>query len=406
MATVIRLKRRVDEDPLNAFVLNCKRQRTAEQVPFVASNDAQAATSTDNGNGETSTVLKFAGTFQKADNISAHLQQRLSKEEARNAIARVHPRPISIASRNRAANRQASQNSRFRIVNCVRSLSQTDDGLGGAAATTTTIVDVERDNSSPAPVPVPASASSSSSSKLTSQQQPTGDDGEDGYVYDLYMAEETAGGSSSSSVHIPYIPNNLDDISVAVWEDPLYSSHRGLGDRSDDSGEEKSEDSNSESNWRNDYPDEDEDVFGGDNSVDEEDMRRAVEEFDLDGDRDLSSDDEYFDGETAEIDPDKIIYSGRAHNGFNEVDDDDDDDEDDEDEGLNPQDVAQFGTAYARYKARVMGKVNKKKPSSRRRAPVGIDSDEYDDEISGDNSDEYRSSSASGSESDNLDLYD
>lgn len=70
--------------------------------------------------------------------------------------------------------------------------------------------------------------------------------------------------------------------SVAIYDDPLYSSHRGLGDRSDSDGGE-SEDSNDENNWRNDYPDEDEDVFGEAASVDEDDIRRAVEEFDLGG---------------------------------------------------------------------------------------------------------------------------
>ncbi|XP_055590335.1 probable RNA polymerase II nuclear localization protein SLC7A6OS [Uranotaenia lowii] len=194
------MKRRVDEHPLNAFVFNCKRQRTRDdQVPLAATNDAQAAAGSDTENEETSTVLNFYGTFEKADNISAHLLQRLTKEKARNVIARVHPRLVSIASRNRAANRLASQKCRFRIVNYVRSLSQTDDGFEGETVTT-------------------------------------------------------------------------------VMDDPLYSSYRELCDRSDDSGAEKSEDSNSESNWRNDYPDEDRDVFSGDNSVVPSDGFNEVDE--------------------------------------------------------------------------------------------------------------------------------
>lgn len=194
MAAVIRLKRRVDEDPLNAFVLNCKRQRTdGVEEADVASTTAGA------GTGETSTVLKFAGTFTKADNIPAHLQSRLSKEDAREAISRVH-RP-TIASRNRLASRQTTQNSRFRIVNCTRSLSQVE----GEEASTT-IVDVERDHlvtTAASVPPVPAATS-------TTQE-------ETGFVYDLYVVDE------SQQQSRPYIPENLDDIRLVLVEDLYYT---------------------------------------------------------------------------------------------------------------------------------------------------------------------------------------
>uniref|UniRef100_A0A8D8D774 Probable RNA polymerase II nuclear localization protein SLC7A6OS n=1 Tax=Culex pipiens TaxID=7175 RepID=A0A8D8D774_CULPI len=349
MAAVIRLKRRVDEDPLNAFVLNCKRQRTDQAEPDAATANGVATTPA-----ETSTVLKFAGTFTKADNIPAHLQSRLSKEEAKEAISRVH-RP-TIASRNRLASRQTTQNSRFRIVNCTRSLSQVEgEEVGGG----TTIVDVERDQVAGAPA---------------QEQEP-------GFVYDLYVVDE----SQQQSQHVPYIPENLDDISVAIYDDPLYSSHRGLGDRSDSDGGE-SEDSNDENNWRNDYPDEDEDVFGEAASVDEDDIRRAVEEFDLDGDRDLSSDEDYYEAEN----------SGFAYPA------DDDGECDNGEEGpharLNKQDVELYGTAYARYKARILKDMKAKESNGDR------DSDEYDSEIECD--DDSKSSGTSDSDNENFDLYD
>lgn len=207
MAAVIRLKRRVDEDPLNAFVLNCKRQRT--------NSEGFQQESLDNGNSgsdETSTVLKFAGTFEKADNIPAHLQQRLSKEEAKEVISRVH-RP-TIVSRNRAASRQTAHNSRFRIVNCTRSLSQTE----GTEATTT-IVDVERDI-----IAAAASASTSSGGNLGGntvdavQSQGAPNQEEPGYVYDLYIADE-----SQQQTHISYIPDNLEDIRLVLVEDLYYT---------------------------------------------------------------------------------------------------------------------------------------------------------------------------------------
>ncbi|XP_019561485.3 probable RNA polymerase II nuclear localization protein SLC7A6OS [Aedes albopictus] len=379
MAAVIRLKRRVDEDPLDAFVLNCKRQRTELPDPNRNAADPEPT-------GETSTVLKFAGTFTKSDNISSHL--RLSKDEAKEAISRVH-RPKN-AVRNREASRQKAQNSRFRIVNCTRSLGEVD-GVEGA-----TIVDVERDIVAAAAVAGPSKNAAEESSSTNGVEQKRPEDvpaAEQDYVYDLYVADE-----AQQQLHIPYIPDNLDDISVAIYDDPLYSSHRGLGDRSDDSAGEESEDSNDENNWRNDYPDEDEDVFGDCQSVDEDDMRRAVEELDLEGDRELSSDEEEDYGERADGNS-GFAYpvNDDVHDNLDDDDGDDDEYRDADDDGVNVNDVNRFGTAYARYKARIMKQFEKKQR--------GSDSEEYESEIDG--SDDCRSSSSTrGSDSDDFDLYD
>lgn len=48
--TMIRVKRRIDESPLEAFVLNSKRRREEELLPA--------------DKNEVSTILKFAGTVQ------------------------------------------------------------------------------------------------------------------------------------------------------------------------------------------------------------------------------------------------------------------------------------------------------------------------------------------------------
>lgn len=55
MAAVIRVKRRIDEEPMNAFILNCKRPRYDENGANSVSNDAANIQ-------ETSTIVKFAGT--------------------------------------------------------------------------------------------------------------------------------------------------------------------------------------------------------------------------------------------------------------------------------------------------------------------------------------------------------
>lgn len=349
MATVIRLKRRVDEDPLNAFVLNCKRQRVDGSTV-----DQESNATAEEGS---STILKFAGTFTKAEGIASHLQN-IHKDQAKDAVSRVH-RP-NITPRNRLATKQSAQNSRFKIVNCTRSIANGESELTETAIPTT-IVDVERDDIgleevvvgaeseqqaliTPA-VPQPAPVANRQAAQVQSQE-PFGGGGqysyENGvhYVYDLYVAD-----TSQNGTHIPYFSGNLDELSIMACDDPLYSSHRGLD--SDDSSDADSEDSNAEDNWRNDYPEEENPA--DDQSIGEDDMLRAVEELDLDGDRELSSDDDYVrydeDGEEtgfAYPRDDGVLYT------------DEEEDSDSEAEGVDREDVRRYGTAYARYKARIL----------------------------------------------------
>lgn len=163
--------------------------------------------------------------------------------------------------------------------------------------------------------------------------------------------------------------------SVMVCDDPLYACHRGLD--SDDSSDADSEDSNAENDWRNDYPDEDEDGLADGASVGEDDMVRAVEDLDLgmmmpnplcvcllllvwpcvigcflfclvDGERELSSDEDYV--RYDENEEDGFAYP--RHDGVLYTDEEDDSDS--EAEGINREDVRRYGTAYARYKARIL----------------------------------------------------
>uniref|UniRef100_A0A182IYP4 Probable RNA polymerase II nuclear localization protein SLC7A6OS n=1 Tax=Anopheles atroparvus TaxID=41427 RepID=A0A182IYP4_ANOAO len=340
MATVIRLKRRVDEDPLNAFVLNCKRQRV----------EGSSAELEPNANVEegSSTILKFAGTFTKAEGIASHLQN-IHKDQAKDAVSRVH-RP-NITPRNRLATKQNAQNNRFKIVNCTRSITNLESEQTETAIPTT-IVDVERDDVRLEEVVVtagqqePALITPATEDVAARQEQMQQSFGghysyENGvhYVYDLYVAD-----TSPNVTHIPYFTGNLDELSVMVCDDPLYSSHRGLD--SDDSSDADSEDSNAENNWRNEYPEEEDQQ--DDKSIGEEDILRAVEELDLDGERELSSDDDYVRYDDGEEDgfvyprDDGVLYT------------DEEDDSNSDLEGVDREDVRRYGTAYARYKARIL----------------------------------------------------
>lgn len=57
MPAVVRIKRRIDEEPHTAFVLNGKRRRVQ--------NDENAPTQTDNKEELSQVLLKFAGTLDK-----------------------------------------------------------------------------------------------------------------------------------------------------------------------------------------------------------------------------------------------------------------------------------------------------------------------------------------------------
>lgn len=220
MATVIRLKRRVDEDPLNAFVLNCKRQRVDGSTA-----DNESAETADEGS---STILKFAGTFTKAEGIATHLQN-IHKDQAKDAVSRVH-RP-NITPRNRLATKQNAQNNRFKIVNCTRSITNVESELTEATAIPTTIVDVERDDVRLEEVVVTAGQPEPSEPLITpapqytappQQQQPLGlqYSYENGvhYVYDLYVAD-----TSQNVTHIPYISGNLDELRLVLIEDAYFA---------------------------------------------------------------------------------------------------------------------------------------------------------------------------------------
>lgn len=120
--------------------------------------------------------------------------------------------------------------------------------------------------------------------------------------------------------------------SILDYNDYLYSRPRLINEsESDDNMED--EDSNDENNWRNDYPDEEDD----NESVGERQMRSAVENFDLEND--LSSDEE----------------SGANRNRFvNSVDAQAIGFEDD----LDYSNSNRHGESYARYRKRIEKEMN------------------------------------------------
>lgn len=259
MAAVIRVKRRINEEPYEKFVLNCKRRRTSDDE----SSGSVVAPNLLETSDETTTILKFTGTIKSEDDIKTHIT-RLTKSDAKQSVQKTR-KIINVTAKNREQLKTNAQNSRFKVINCFRSVPDGNDGDDGNL----TIVDVIKDDNSKE-TNDEQSASKDESETVTAMDTD--------YVYDLYMIE------GEQNTQIDY--ENL--ISIRPFDDLVYQANDDAYADSDND----SEDSNDEDNWRNDYPDTDDDF-----SVGEEDMRRAVEDLNFGSDDNLSSDESDYDRE-------------------------------------------------------------------------------------------------------------
>ncbi|CAG9769098.1 unnamed protein product [Ceutorhynchus assimilis] len=253
MAAVVRIKRRLDEDPLESLVLNCKRKKSNGSKQSEEHEDLSA-------------VLKLAGTSQKEENIEALLRKHRVGDAAE-LKEQFKKHPVNISDKIRADLKESSKNNRYKIVNCFRKTLNSEDNEPQAScssASEVTVFDVETDHNSNEPATV--------------NQEPSMK-----YVYDFYYTNSDDFGEADIAEYVSVYPVN----------DPLvFGSIRDNGLLDNDSDDE-SEDSNAENYWKNDYPDE-EDL----ESVNEDDMIEAVKNLKMDEDL-LSSD----------SDAENLIYS-------------------------------------------------------------------------------------------------
>lgn len=175
----------------SAFILNCKKRKVDSSKPIASAL------------GETSTVLKFAGTvnqvfsplsilqyrfgfdevllwnFQDTDITYANIA-KLSKEDAKEIVNR--KKPETGLKKRLEENREKSQQNRFKIVNYTRALKESTEDESTSLATNLTILDVVKDDTvSPKANDGAASSSAQASSFSDISDEP--------YVYDLYIAE-------------------------------------------------------------------------------------------------------------------------------------------------------------------------------------------------------------------------
>ncbi|XP_030760736.1 probable RNA polymerase II nuclear localization protein SLC7A6OS isoform X2 [Sitophilus oryzae] len=228
MAAVVKIKRCLDEDPLETLILNCKRRKT---------NGSE-----NNTNEELSAVLQLAGTSKEDESIE-HVIRKRRLANASDLKRQFKKHDVDISKKIRSEIQDHSKNTRYRVVNCFRKNfnDELHEEPGKSNNEEVTVFELETDYNK-------NSTSTENKNKETDQSK---------YVYDFYYTSSDDFGEADIE----------DYVSVYPLNDPLlFGSVRDNGLNESDS-EYESEDSNAENNWKNDYPDE-EDL----ESINENDM--------------------------------------------------------------------------------------------------------------------------------------
>ncbi|KAF7996701.1 hypothetical protein HCN44_002347 [Aphidius gifuensis] len=298
MATVLRVKRRCEDEPLDHLLISCKRKKINEET-----EESHVEADVQNLH---RAVVKFAGTFDHQEiNIAKHL-----KNQTKDDIETNYKKPTikNVIENSRIKVKESSRQNRWKVINCSRSVdNKIDDDDEKISDNGMTIIDVE-----------------DCSTELPHDEAAK-------YVYDIYYAENDSNDELSF------------DTGVTIHEMEegwlVYDDHReGEGYNCDDPDDS---DSNSESNWRTDYGDEEDDYIDNDNDslVDEDDMVQAFnrcgvdDEFDNPYDEESSDDDDYYKDklDQADINIGGLLYAkykAKLRLKVNRLDEDDDDDDD------------------------------------------------------------------------------
>ncbi|XP_016994260.2 probable RNA polymerase II nuclear localization protein SLC7A6OS isoform X1 [Drosophila takahashii] len=298
MPAVVRIKRRIDEEPHTAFVLNGKRRRIQNDENSLEDSGAVAgATASEADKDELTTVLKFAGTLEKQDDCATRqfAAARLNKTTARELVQQQRSNDAAIASalrrdRQRQEAQQNAREQRFRVVNCLRSTledtsaeAEFPENQNPESRSHITIVDIEsqqqQQQQSGADNPDVQDQQGAIEPSSHDQQQPA--DSDVGYVYDLYVPE-----NEMQAAYVDMMDDNYLRV-IPVGEIVLEDCYNDQDEDYD------SEDSNQENYFTNDYPDDEE--AGAMGSDDE--LCRQMNKFMLDDDEDefasTSDDDDY-----------------------------------------------------------------------------------------------------------------
>lgn len=239
---VFRVKRRIEDEPYDTFVLNCKRFKSADEheTPNTCS------TSID-GEDISRTFLKFAATLKDEEDIGVHLS-KIQKSDAEQHVSKVR-KPSNVMEKIRQQYKNDTQNQRFKIVDGIREIETDIITNNNDVVSRVTVIDIVKEAAGQLP-------------SLDADVILPADDSSVKFVYDLYLFDNDMQPKEW----------NIETISsIQPHDDLVYQTQ----DETLDNSDIDSEDSNDEANWRNDYPDTEEDSIG------EDDMRRAMAELNV-----------------------------------------------------------------------------------------------------------------------------
>ncbi|XP_013419662.1 probable RNA polymerase II nuclear localization protein SLC7A6OS [Lingula anatina] len=303
MATIVRVKRRRHDDPLDSLVLACKKPKRVSQPLGVDDDDDE----------EVKSIFSFAGTVQKKNEpVSRHVKEAIRKKKLEKEYKQHSTDFLKSARRKQ---KDVIKNNRFKVTAGHRSMDlnnldvaddqtshgackgteveQKDTGLNDTSFEKWTqkcyqIYDLEEEEEEDASKEKQAEAISSQSAvacngvPMIREKIPQSEPQDTDFVYDIYY-------SNCADFDFRSLENLLTV--EAYGEEYVYDDYREPMDREI---YEDEDDSNEEDNWRNDYPDEDPEEGGagdGFESDGEPLSRRLVRGLRL-GDEDLSSDEE------------------------------------------------------------------------------------------------------------------
>ncbi|KAL0273742.1 UNVERIFIED_CONTAM: hypothetical protein PYX00_006347 [Menopon gallinae] len=216
MNTIIRVKRHLQDDPVEAVRLECKRRRTEE---------AEGPSSFEK-------VLNFLGTVDNKDDelvsqrtlgISPIYQKRVKDLKSQKPTQEV-------LSKIRKEADARSKESRFKVISCKRSISNTEESesKGDGQKENIAIVDVSLEKNC---------------------DLKNSDCSEDNFVYDIYSAN-----LENDDFNNIFLDNV---IGIKPYTSEPIFEYRNPEDYTDEDFDPDEDDSNDENNWRNSYPDED-----------------------------------------------------------------------------------------------------------------------------------------------------
>ncbi|XP_044580723.1 probable RNA polymerase II nuclear localization protein SLC7A6OS isoform X2 [Cotesia glomerata] len=227
MTTILRVKRRNSDEPLDALIIACKKRKV----------DDEAAKVTDPKE-PLKTVVKFAGTVQNQEvNAAKEIAKTLTTSQLK---ANYKQHSVDVLNKTRTQKQEDSRENRYKFVNCFREIESSDaDGKDNDLSMT--LIDVE------------------DSVSCTKKAEDTDLSDCSQFVFDVYCVMENT---------IKLID---DSFTIEPYNDEMVfdDKYRENGEFSEDD----SDDSNCESNWKNDYPDSDD--YHSDGSIGVEDMEQA-----------------------------------------------------------------------------------------------------------------------------------